>query len=83
MREDTARALLQTAIVGAIRPPQIYADSIAAFQGETRDLSILTLTEADLPIPCPSPRRRSCRPTTTISPSASNAPRRGASPMPG
>jgi peptidyl-prolyl cis-trans isomerase D len=55
MREDTARALLQTAIVGAIQPPQIYADSIAAFQGETRDLSILTLTEADLADALPEP----------------------------
>jgi peptidyl-prolyl cis-trans isomerase D len=36
-------------------PPQIYADSIAAFQGETRDLSILTLTEADLADPLPEP----------------------------
>jgi peptidyl-prolyl cis-trans isomerase D len=55
MREDTARALLQSAVVGAIRPPGIYADSIAAFQGETRDLSILTLTEDDLADPLPEP----------------------------
>jgi len=55
MREDTARALLQTAVVGAIRAPQIYADSIAAYQVETRDLAILTLTEADLTDPLPEP----------------------------
>lgn len=54
-REDTARALLQSAVIGAIRAPQIYGESIAAFQGETRDLSILTLTEADLTDPLPDP----------------------------
>lgn len=55
MREDTARALLQSAVIGAIRPPAIYAESITAFQGETRDLSILTLTEADLTDPVTDP----------------------------
>jgi peptidyl-prolyl cis-trans isomerase D len=55
VREDTARALLQSAIVGAIRPPGVYAESIAAFQGETRDLSILTLTEDNLTDPLPDP----------------------------
>jgi peptidyl-prolyl cis-trans isomerase D len=53
VREDTARALLQSAVVGAIRPPAVYAERIAAFQGETRDLSILTLTEDDLAQPLP------------------------------
>ncbi|MDG4647561.1 SurA N-terminal domain-containing protein [Roseibacterium sp. SDUM158017] len=55
VREDTARSILQSAIVGAIRPPGIYAERIAAFQGETRDLSILTLTEDDLAEPLPQP----------------------------
>jgi peptidyl-prolyl cis-trans isomerase D len=57
VREDTARALLQSAVVGGIRPPEAYAEAIAAFEGETRDLSILTLTESDLaePVPAPSP----------------------------
>jgi peptidyl-prolyl cis-trans isomerase D len=55
IREDTARALLQTAVIGGIRPSDIYAEAIAAFQGETRDLSILTLTEGDLAEPVPEP----------------------------
>jgi peptidyl-prolyl cis-trans isomerase D len=57
VREDTARALLQSAVVGGIRPPAAYAKAIAAFQGETRDLSVLTLSEADLadPVPAPTP----------------------------
>jgi peptidyl-prolyl cis-trans isomerase D len=57
VREDTARALLQSAVVGGIRPPAAYAEAIAAFQGETRDLSVLTLSEADLadPVPAPTP----------------------------
>ncbi|MFW5881237.1 MAG: SurA N-terminal domain-containing protein, partial [Roseicyclus sp.] len=57
VREDTARAILQAAVVGGVRPPGAYAEAIAAFQGETRDLSILTLTEDDLaePVPAPAP----------------------------
>lgn len=55
MREDTARAILQSAVIGGLRPPEIYAEAIAAFQGETRDFSILTLTEADLNDDLPEP----------------------------
>jgi peptidyl-prolyl cis-trans isomerase D len=55
VREDTARALLQSAVVGAIRAPDLYAESIVAFTNETRDLSILTITEADLADPLPEP----------------------------
>jgi peptidyl-prolyl cis-trans isomerase D len=57
VREDTARALLQSAVAGGIHPPAAYAEAIAAFQGETRDLSVLTLSEADLadPVPAPTP----------------------------
>lgn len=55
VREDTARALLQSAVVGALRAPEIYAERIVAFTNETRDLSILTITEADLAEPLPEP----------------------------
>ncbi len=57
VREDTARSILQAAIVGAIEPPALYAERIAAFQGEARDFSILTLTADDLAEPLPEPSR--------------------------
>lgn len=55
VREDTARALLQTGVVGAVTAPDLYVDAIVAFQGETRDATILTLTEADLAEPLGAP----------------------------
>lgn len=55
VREDTARALLQSAVIGAIRPPSVYAERIAAFQGETRDLSILTVRADALEEEIPAP----------------------------
>lgn len=55
VREDTARAMLQTGVVGAVTAPDLYVDAIVAFQGETRDATILTLTEADLAEPLGAP----------------------------
>jgi peptidyl-prolyl cis-trans isomerase D len=55
LREDTARSLLQLAVVGGLRPNPMMAEAIAAFQGEARDATILTLTEADLPAGLPAP----------------------------
>jgi peptidyl-prolyl cis-trans isomerase D len=55
VREDTARSLLQLAIVGGLQPNATIAETLVAFQGETRDFSLLTLTEADLPAGLPAP----------------------------
>lgn len=55
MREDTARSLLQVAVLGGLQPDQAIAEALVAYQGETRDFSILTLTEADLPTGLPAP----------------------------
>lgn len=54
-REDVARALLQTAVIGGLNPPAIFADAIVAYQGETRDFSRLTVTRTDLPDGEPEP----------------------------
>ena len=54
VREDTARSLLQLAVIGGVQPDATIADTLAAFQGETRDFSLLTLTEADLPAGLPA-----------------------------
>jgi peptidyl-prolyl cis-trans isomerase D len=56
VREDTARSLLQVAVIGGIVPNAAIAETIVAYQGETRDFTILTLTEADLPAGLPAPQ---------------------------
>lgn len=47
-REDISRALLQAAVVGGLTPPDIFAETIAAYQGETRDFTRLTVGRAEL-----------------------------------
>lgn len=49
VRADTARALLQTAVVGGFVAPQALTDTIHAYSGERRSFSLLHLTEAGLP----------------------------------
>lgn len=55
MREQTARSLLQVAVVGGLTPNPAIAEALVAYQGETRDFSLLTITEADLPAGLPAP----------------------------
>ena len=54
-RQDISRALLQTAIISAIDTPDLFVDAIVAFQGETRDFSRVTITQADLGEDLPEP----------------------------
>ncbi|MEM7721886.1 MAG: SurA N-terminal domain-containing protein [Pseudomonadota bacterium] len=56
VRADTARSLLQVAVIGGIVPNDVIAETIVAYQGETRDFSILTVTESDLPAGLPAPQ---------------------------
>ncbi|MBC6438767.1 MAG: SurA N-terminal domain-containing protein [Rhodobacteraceae bacterium] len=55
LRLDTARAILQQAVLGSVRAPEAFADVLTAYQAETRDISILTVTEIDLPAGLPAP----------------------------
>jgi peptidyl-prolyl cis-trans isomerase D len=55
MREDTSRSLLQLAIIGGLQPADVIAETIVAFQGETRDFTLVTITQADLPAGLPAP----------------------------
>lgn len=48
LREDAARTLLQTAIVGGIEMPASYSAALTRFLSENRSFSYATLTEADL-----------------------------------
>ncbi len=54
-REDVSRALLQAAIIGGLTPPPIFAETIAAYQGETRDFTRLTVTRTELEGGLPEP----------------------------
>jgi peptidyl-prolyl cis-trans isomerase D len=55
VREDTARSLLQLAVVGGVPPDDTLVETLVAYRGETRDFSLLTITEADLPAGLPAP----------------------------
>lgn len=55
IREDTARSLLQLAVTGGLGPDATLTEALVAFQGETRDISLLVLTEGDLAAPLPAP----------------------------
>jgi len=55
IREDTARSLMQLAVVGGLTPNTEIAEALVAYQGETRDFTLLTLTETDLPTGLPAP----------------------------
>ncbi|SHG36562.1 SurA N-terminal domain-containing protein [Cognatishimia maritima] len=48
LREDAARTLLQSAIIGGVDMPDAYAEALARYLGEQRSFSYATLTEADL-----------------------------------
>lgn len=49
VREDISRSILQIAVIGGVAPPPLFAEAIAAHQGETRDFTLLRLGEDDLP----------------------------------
>lgn len=55
VREDTARALLQAAVIGGIAPDQTITEALVAYQAETRDARLLIVTDADLPEGVPLP----------------------------
>ncbi len=55
LRADIARGLLQVAVSGGAKAPQAVIDALLAYAGETREISFVPLTEADLPQPLPTP----------------------------
>ncbi|MBL4629534.1 MAG: SurA N-terminal domain-containing protein [Roseicyclus sp.] len=54
-RGDISRALLQSAVIGGLTPPVIFAEAIAAYQGETRDFTRLAVTRSELTDALPEP----------------------------
>ncbi|WP_299370048.1 peptidylprolyl isomerase [uncultured Tateyamaria sp.] len=55
LREEVARSLLQGAIMSGVTMPDTYARTLVSFLGETRDFTWVSLSEADLTEPLPTP----------------------------
>ncbi len=49
VRSDIARDILQAAIVGGTQVPEAFVDTLVAYVGETRDVTLTPVTPADLP----------------------------------
>lgn len=54
LREDAARTLLQSAIIGGIEMPNSYSAALTSYLGENRSFSYATLTEANLDAEIPA-----------------------------
>ncbi|WP_179380401.1 peptidylprolyl isomerase [Jannaschia marina] len=48
VRDEIAREILQAAIVGGTAAPATYVDTLTRYVAETRDVTLATVTEADL-----------------------------------
>ena len=48
IRSETARDILQSAVLGGISPSSTFAELIANWEFETRDITLVTITMADL-----------------------------------
>ncbi|MEM8692222.1 MAG: peptidyl-prolyl cis-trans isomerase [Pseudomonadota bacterium] len=55
LREDSARALLQGAVVSGIVMPDVYANTLLAYARETRSFTWARLDESDLTSDIPAP----------------------------
>lgn len=55
MRDDLARTILQGAVASGFAAPEPLTSTLFAYAAERRGLTVLRLTEADLPAPVPPP----------------------------
>ena len=55
IRAEIARTLLQGAVIGGVRMPGVYTDTLVAYLGETRDITLAPVTAAALTEPVPGP----------------------------
>ncbi|CUH40833.1 Peptidyl-prolyl cis-trans isomerase D [Jannaschia seosinensis] len=61
IRDEIAREILQAAVIGGTSAPGTYAATIAAWIAETRDITLASVTEADLPGGVPAPTEEDLR----------------------
>lgn len=55
LREGAATTLLQSAVSAGVEMPGVYADTLLAYLGETRNFTMAALTEANLAEDIPAP----------------------------
>ncbi|MEM6759664.1 MAG: peptidyl-prolyl cis-trans isomerase [Pseudomonadota bacterium] len=55
LRDEVSRTLLQGAMMGGVRMPDTFADTLAAYVGERRDVSWARLDQSNLAEPLPEP----------------------------
>ena len=53
IRDEIARTLLQGAVVGGITAAPVYAETLASYLGETRDITLAQVTADNLTAPVP------------------------------
>lgn len=74
IRDDSARALLQQAVIGGLPQPDVYAQTVAAYIGEERDFTWDTLRPQDLDSPLPDPTEAELQAHYEDNPEAYTAP---------
>src|SRR6056297_1383948 len=55
LRDDTARTILQSALIAGNTLPDTYIDTLLSYTGETRDFTVARLTGSDLQTGLPEP----------------------------
>ncbi len=55
LRDRLTRTLIRGAVLSGFAAPQTLTDRLFAYRAETRGMTLLRLTEADLPAPLPDP----------------------------
>ena len=61
LREETARTLLQGAVIGGVRMPTAYAETLVNYVGEQRSFTWSLLDASNLPAPLPTPNTEQLR----------------------
>ncbi|ARC89160.1 SurA N-terminal domain-containing protein [Rhodovulum sp. MB263] len=74
LRKDTARSLLQTAVVAGLDAPETYVDTLYDFIAERRSVSLIHLTADALDAPVPDPTEDEVKAQYEATPEAYTAP---------
>ncbi|TRD21829.1 peptidylprolyl isomerase [Palleronia caenipelagi] len=76
IRGETSRAILQGALISAIKPPSIFVDTLYSYARETRDLTVIRFGADDLTEALPDPTDAQLTAYYDTNPEAFTLPRR-------
>ncbi|WP_375261471.1 SurA N-terminal domain-containing protein [Palleronia sp.] len=76
LRDETARSILQGAVIAGIQPPSAFVDRLYRYARETRDLTLILFNETALSEPLPEPTQDGLRAFYEENPDAYTLPRR-------